>query len=308
MTPGYVELQRTGELERRAEALRELLEACALCPRSCGARRLAGETGVCRTARLPVFSSSFAHFGEESPLVGHRGSGTIFFAHCNLLCAFCQNHDISHEGAGEEIDIERLADVMIGLEKAGCHNINVVTPTHVTAQIVEALSLAASRGLRLPLVYNCGGYESVRTLKLLHDIVDIYMPDFKFWDARVARRFTGVKDYPLRAREALREMHRQVGDLVVDDRGIATRGILLRHLVMPGGLAGTRQIMRFVAHELSPGTYVNVMPQYHPCGSVVGEKDAGRRITGDEYREAVEAALEEGILRLDERRRMMLFF
>jgi putative pyruvate formate lyase activating enzyme len=302
MTPSYVKLHERGELVRRAGALRELLEECCLCPRECGAKRLEGETGVCRTGALPVYSSSFAHFGEESPLVGRRGSGTIFFTHCNLLCSFCQNYDISHEGEGRELGTARLAELMLMLQDSGCHNINVVTPTHVTPQIVEALALASDGGLKIPLVYNCGGYESRRTLELLGGVVDIYMPDFKFWDARTGERFTGTTDYPERAREALREMHRQVGDLELDDDGIAQRGILLRHLVMPAGLAGTRDIMRFVAREISKNTYVNIMPQYRPCGEVHDERDAGRRITGREFKDAVEAALDEGIERLDERK------
>jgi putative pyruvate formate lyase activating enzyme len=306
MIPSYVRLHERGELRQRAEALRELLEECCLCPRQCGARRLNGETGVCRTGALAVYSSSFAHFGEESPLVGRRGSGTIFFTHCNLMCSFCQNYDISHEGEGREVSASRLADLMLMLQESGCHNINVVTPTHVTPQIVEALALASDGGLQVPVVYNCGGYESLRTLELLDGIVDIYMPDFKFWDAKTGERFTGVPDYPQRAREALGEMHRQVGDLVLDDGGIAQRGILLRHLVMPDGLAGTRDIMRFVAREISKNTYVNIMPQYRPCGEVHGDSDAGRRITGREFRDAIEAALEEGIERLDERKLRVL--
>jgi putative pyruvate formate lyase activating enzyme len=307
MTPPYVKLLESGALEKRAASLRKLMEECTLCPRRCGARRLEGETGDCSTGRLPVVSSSFPHFGEESPLVGRRGSGTIFFTHCNLLCSFCQNYDISHEGSGEETSIERLAGLMLSLQKTGCHNLNFVTPTHVIPMIVEALVRAAGRGLTLPLVYNCGGYESTQTLKLLDGIIDIYMPDFKFWDARVGLRFTGVKDYPERAREALKEMHRQVGDLVIDEDGIAQRGILLRHLVMPDNLAGTREVMKFTASEISTDTYVNVMPQYRPCGEVHGEADAGRRITEAEYREAVEAAVEAGLRRLDERRIALLF-
>lgn len=302
MTPSYIKLYKKGELKRRAEALKELLIECTVCPRNCKARRMDGDSGVCKTGYLPAFSSSFPHFGEEPPLVGVRGSGTIFFTHCNLLCSFCQNYDISHQGFGEEISIERLAGIMLSLQKTGCHNINFVTPTHVTPQIVEALARAVEKGLNLPLVYNCGGYESVRTLKLLDGIIDIYMPDFKFWNAKVGKRFTGVHDYPERAREALKEMHRQVGDLQLDENGIAMRGILLRHLVMPGNLAGTKDLMKFLAKEISRRTYVNIMPQYRPCGSVHGEGDMNRRITGREFKDAIEAAVEEGIERLDERR------
>jgi len=300
--PSYLKLHEQGEIKKRIEALKELMEECRICPRKCGVRRLEGETGVCNTGVKPIVSSAFPHFGEESCLVGENGSGTIFFTHCNLLCSFCQNFDISHLAEGEEVTIQDLAKMMLFLQKKGCHNINFVTPTHVTYQIVQAIEKAIPAGLNIPIVYNCGGYESVETLKLLEGIIDIYMPDFKFWDAEVGKRFTGTPDYPEIARQALKEMHRQVGDLVLDENGIAVKGILLRHLVLPENLAGTREIMRFIAKEISPMTYVNIMPQYHPCGNVIHERDMGRRILSEEFKKAIEAALEEGITRLDERK------
>ncbi len=307
VTPSYVKLFESGQLERRVQRLLEIADPCRLCPRRCNARRFEGMTGVCKTGRLPIVSSAFPHFGEEFPLVGRHGSGTIFFTHCNLLCSFCQNYDISHEGEGAAVTIERLANIMLSLQKRGCHNINFVTPTHVAPMIVEALLLAVPEGLRIPLVYNCGGYESTETLALLDGIIDIYMPDFKFWDSAVARRFTGVDDYSDVACAALREMHRQVGDLLRDEKGIAYRGLLLRHLVLPQNLAGTREIMRFVAREISKNTYVNIMPQYRPCGQVVREREMNRRLTPREFEDAVAAALEEGISRLDERRPPLIF-
>ncbi len=235
--------------------------------------------------------------------MGSHGSGTIFMTNCNLLCVFCQNWEISHEGEGSEVGPKTLAGMMLQLQRLGCHNINFVTPSHVVPQILEALGYAVDGGLNVPLVYNTGGYDSVETLKLLEGIFDIYMPDFKFWDPEMARRYLKAPDYPERAAEAIREMHRQVGDLILDGNGIAQRGVLLRHLVMPGGTAGTRDIMRFVAKEISPNTYVNIMDQYHPCGNAAKYPPLDRCITNDEYEEALKAAREEGIRRLDRRQR-----
>jgi putative pyruvate formate lyase activating enzyme len=240
-------------------------------------------------------------------LVGRGGSGTIFLTQCNLLCVFCQNYEISHLGEGVPVHAGDLADMMVALQGQGCHNINFVTPTHVVPQLLEALPEAIERGLRVPLVYNCGGYEEVATLHLLDGLVDIYMPDFKFWDSQVAERYCKATDYPEKARLAVKEMHRQVGDLTVDDRGIARRGLLIRHLVMPDGLAGTRDIMRFLATEVSKNTYVNVMSQYRPCGEAHRYRELQRMITVEEYREAVRMAHEEGIHRLDERRLIHVF-
>jgi putative pyruvate formate lyase activating enzyme len=298
-TPSYREAHRTGKLAGSIIRSRRMLENCRLCPRECGVNRLKNEKGVCRTGRLAMVSSFGAHFGEEEPLVGTGGSGTIFFANCNLLCVFCQNWEISHLGEGREVASEALAAMMIELQESGCHNINFVTPSHVVPQILEALPHAVKRGLNVPLVYNTGGHDAVKTLKLLEGIFDIYMPDFKFWDPERARTYLKALDYPEKAGEAIREMHRQVGDLTLDKRGVATRGLLLRHLVMPGGLAGTREIMRFVATELSPDTHVNIMKQYYPCGSASKYPPLDRRITREEYAEALRAAREEGIRRLD---------
>ncbi len=278
-----------------------ILENCRLCPRECEVNRLEDKKGICRTGRLAMVSSYNPHFGEEDPLVGLSGSGTIFFTNCNLLCVFCQNWEISHLGEGSEVGPKTLAGMMLQLQGMGCHNINLVTPTHVVPQILDALSYAVEGGLNVPLVYNTGGYDAVETLRLLDGIVDIYMPDFKFWDTDTAGRYLKAPDYPEKAREAIREMHRQVGDLVVDERGIAQRGIILRHLVMPDGAAGTREIMRFIAEEISTDTYVNIMDQYHPCGNARRYPPIDRCITHDEYEDALRAAREEGINRLDRR-------
>lgn len=299
----YIEAHRSGRLRRKlAEAL-ERMSSCVLCPRMCRVDRQAGETGVCRTGRRASVSSFHAHFGEEAPLVGTNGSGTVFFTHCNLLCLFCQNFEISHEGIGEEVSDERLAGIMMALQRQGCHNINFVTPSHVVPQILGALELAVPAGLSVPLVYNSGGYDCIETLQLLDGVIDIYMPDFKFWDPEAARKACNAPDYPEAARQALKEMHRQVGDLELDGRGIARRGLLVRHLVMPGGLAGTPQVMRFIAREVSPRTYVNVMSQYRPCGRAHEVAGLEAALSADEYHRAVQAAIAEGITRLDRRPR-----
>jgi putative pyruvate formate lyase activating enzyme len=252
-------------------------------------------------------SSYSPHFGEEDPLVGKGGSGTIFMTHCNLGCVFCQNYEISHLSQGVPVSSSDLAQMMLSLQRRGCHNVNFVTPTHMVPQILEALPEAIEQGLTVPLVYNCGGYEEVETLRLLDGIFDIYMPDFKFWDSEQSTRFCSAPDYPEKARAAVKEMHRQVGDLVLDQTGIAQRGLLIRHLVMPDGIAGTREIMRFLAKEISRETYVNVMNQYRPCGEAHKFPELRRPITAEEFRDAIRAAQEEGIDRLDERRLKMLF-
>jgi putative pyruvate formate lyase activating enzyme len=304
----YIEAHCTGKLANSIERSYKILKNCRLCPRECEVNRLEDEKGFCRTGRLAMVSSYNPHFGEEDPLVGKYGSGTIFMTNCNLLCVFCQNWDISHLGEGSEVRPKTLASMMLQIQKQGCHNINFVTPTHVVPQILDALSYAIEDGLNVPLVYNTGGYDSVETLKLLDGIFDIYMPDFKFWDAEMARKYLKAPDYPERAREALKEMHRQVGDLVLDESGVALRGIILRHLVMPGGVAGTREIMRFIAREISKDTYVNIMDQYRPCGNAYRYPPLDRRITPEEYEEALKAAQEEGITRLDRRERKMMIF
>jgi putative pyruvate formate lyase activating enzyme len=248
---------------------------------------------------MPFVSSWGPHFGEERPLVGSHGSGTIFFGNCNLGCIFCQNYTISHLGEGREMSFERLAEVMLELQGIGCHNINLVTPTHQMPMILRALSIAAHKGLTIPIVYNCGGYESLEAVKLLDGVVDIYMPDFKYADPEMSLKYSKAKDYPAVAKAVIREMHRQVGDLVMDEDGIALRGLLVRHLVLPEGVAGTREVVRFIAEEISKNTYVNIMDQYRPCYKAFVNPPLDRRITEKEFTEAVKLALEAGLTRLD---------
>ncbi|NMB35596.1 MAG: radical SAM protein [Firmicutes bacterium] len=293
-TPSYRRLSAT-ELRGRSDEAQKHLASCDLCPRQCRVNRLQGEKGRCRVTATPVISSYNAHFGEERPLVGTGGSGTIFFTHCNLHCIFCQNWEISQAGAGREISIEALAEIMLDLQKNGCHNINLVTPTPHVAAILAALPLAVEKGLQLPLVYNCGGYETIETLKLLRGIVDIYMPDFKFWDAERAKLYCGPPDYPRRAREALLEMQRQVGDLKTDPRGIAYRGLLVRHLVLPADLAGTGEIVRFLAEKISPRCAVNIMAQYYPAYQADNHPPLDRRLLPSEYRQAKKSATLAGL-------------
>jgi putative pyruvate formate lyase activating enzyme len=300
--PAYLRLFEEGTLAKRIAEAIAMLETCRLCPRRCGVNRLADEAGTCRTGRQAFLSSYSPHFGEEDVLVGEGGSGTIFFTHCNLLCRFCQNFEISHLGDGKRVSPEEIAGMMIRLQKLGCHNINFVSPSHVVPQILESLPLAIRAGLRIPLVYNTGGYDARTTLGLLDGIFDIYMPDLKFMSADVAARFCQAPDYPDRVQEAILEMHRQVGDLVMDSRGIAQRGLLVRHLVLPENLAGTRLAMRFLSQAVSPHTYVNVMAQYRPYGGVINEPPLHRKITAEEYEEALKVAREEGLLRLDQRK------
>jgi putative pyruvate formate lyase activating enzyme len=277
------------ELSRRAAALRALSSPCRLCPRECGVERLKGGRGFCRVGTRPWVSSVGPHFGEEPELVGRGGSGTIFFSGCNLHCVFCQNHTISQGGEGQEISVGELAESMLRLETLGCHNINLVTPTHQAPQIVEALATARERGLRLPIVWNCGGYESVEVLEVLDGIVDIYMPDFKYGDSETAARYSSAPGYFEVAKAALSEIDRQVGELVVEN-GIARRGLLVRHLVLPNGLAGTENVLRFIAQEISPNTYVNVMAQYTPHHHAWDYPELSRRISVKEYQEAIALA------------------
>jgi len=305
-TPAYIATAATGLLEEKTTAAKALLSPCRLCPRHCQIDRTQGETGICQTGAFAEISSYDSHFGEEAPLVGAHGSGTIFFTHCNLLCLFCQNADISHGGIGRPVTDSQLAAVMLALQKAGCHNINLVTPSHVVPQILSAIALAIEQGLRLPLVFNTSAYDRVETLRLLDGVVDIYMPDFKFWDPEVGRRTCNVPDYPDVARAALLEMHRQVGDLVMDQNGIARRGLLVRHLVLPEAMAGTAEVMRFIADRISSNTYVNVMPQYRPCHRAAEIDGLGRRPTAAEFETAIEQARAAGINRLDGRRRFAL--
>jgi len=301
--PAYLRLYESGELGRRVERALGLLEDCTVCPRDCRVNRLADRFAVCKTGRYAVVSSHFPHFGEEDCLRGWNGSGTIFFSWCNLRCVFCQNYDISWEGGGRATKPAELAAMMLTLQERGCHNINFVTPEHVVPQILEALPLAAAGGLRLPLVYNTSAYDSLDSIELLDGIVDIYMPDFKFWDAAMARHYSKAPNYPEAARHAIKAMHAQVGPLVFDENGLARRGLLLRHLVMPGGIAGTREILEWVARELGPDTYVNVMAQYYPAGKVSAKEyvEINRPLTAREYEGAVAAARASGLRRLDAR-------
>lgn len=299
-TPAYLKLHAEGKLAQRRDRALQMLADCRLCPRECGVNRLSGETGFCRSGRAAQVSSYNPHFGEEQPLVGVGGSGTIFLTNCNLGCIFCQNYDISHLGQGREVSAPRLAEMMLQLQRMSCHNINFVTPTHFMPQILEGLVIAADEDLKLPLVYNCGGYESLAALKILDGIIDIYMPDAKYGDNQIAGRLSTAPDYPERMQAALGEMHRQVGDLQIDDRGLARRGLLVRHLVLPEGAAGTAEVMRFLA-GLSTDTYVNVMAQYRPCYHAHQDEQINRQITTEEYRQAVQAAYDAGLHRLDER-------
>ncbi len=288
------------ELDKRIEQVFEILKECTLCPRNCKVDRTKGETGFCRTGIKPIVSSWNPHFGEERPLVGYHGSGTIFFTHCNLGCLYCQNYSISHLGDGQEISYEHLTDIMLSLQKSyGCHNINFVTPTHQVYQILMALKMGIKRGLNLPLVYNCGGYESLETLRLLDGIIDIYMPDIKYSDNEIAKKYSKAENYPEIVKTAIKEMHRQVGDLIVDESGIALRGLIVRHLVLPNNLAGTEEIVRFLAEEISPNTYTNIMAQYHPCFRAFEFPSLNRRITAGEYSDAIKMAKEAGLRRLD---------
>jgi Uncharacterized Fe-S protein PflX, homolog of pyruvate formate lyase activating proteins len=300
--PGYVRLSRSGELEERARRAHEMLRDCVVCPQECHVNRVEDETGFCRTGLLPRVSSYSPHFGEEPPLVGRNGSGTIFFSGCNMRCEFCQNFEVSQCGVGGAVPCEDLAAIMLHLQDRRCHNINLVSPSHVVPQILRAVALAALQGLSLPLVYNSGGYDSVDTLRLLDGVIDIYMPDAKYGRDDVALELSHAPDYTGRMRAALAEMHRQVGDLEVRD-GIAVRGMIIRHLVLPGNLANSEIVMKFIADEISRDSYVNIMAQYHPAWRAA---EGGRSpvlaalqrpITAREYRYAIDCAKENGLSR-----------
>ncbi len=298
-TASYLELHRSGELQRRIEAALAQLADCTLCPRQCHANRQGEDPGgsYCGIGRHAWISSAFPHHGEEPCLRGWNGSGTIFFSGCNLKCVFCQNNDISWRRTGYPADAHRLANLMIHLQEQGCHNINFVTPSHVVPHILEALPIAVEKGLRVPLVYNSSGYDSLEALRLLDGVIDIYMPDMKFTDPDVAKRLAHAPDYWEVCQAAVKEMHRQVGDLVLDDRGLAVRGLLVRHLVMPNRLAGTDTVMRFLAEEISPHTFVNMMAQYRPEGRAWDIPEIARRCTHEEYLEAVAMARKAGLYR-----------
>lgn len=294
--PGYLDLYRSGELDRRIEAARAMLSPCELCPHRCGVERLAGKVGVCRMGDQPKVSSWNLHHWEEPPISGSRGSGTIFFSGCTGHCRFCQNYPISQFGYGEVVTVERLAGMMLELQRKGAHNINLVTPTHFMAHILAALPSAVRGGFRLPLVYNTSGYERPEVLRLLEGLVDIWLPDAKYADDDVARRLSGFPHYVENNRAALREIYRQVGDrLLVDADGIALRGMIVRHLVLPGGLAGTREVLHWLADALSPRLHVSLMDQYFPAHRALDDPLLGRKITAAEYDEAVAAMDEAGL-------------
>jgi putative pyruvate formate lyase activating enzyme len=298
--PAYLRLARQGRLRQLEQQLWKTFDECRLCPRACGANRSRGETGVCSsTARVKVASYG-PHFGEEKPLVGRGGSGTIFFSNCNLLCCFCQNWEINHRGDGRFVAHAELAEMMLGLQQRGCHNINLVTPTHAVPHIVKALRLAADRGLRLPLVYNTGGYDSLDIIRALDGVVDIYLPDFKYQDEALASRYSsGAADYPEVAAAVIREMQRQVGRLESDERGVATRGLIIRHLVMPHNIAGTDRFVRWVARQLTTDTCVNLMAQYRPEHRAHDYPELARRITREEWEQALAWARAAGLTNVD---------
>ena len=298
--PAYVRLLAAGELRARADEARRHLEACDLCPNRCGVNRLSVTVGAtCRTYERARVHAAFAHHGEEDVLRGHAGSGTIFFSFCNLHCVYCQNWEISWKGEGDLVSEDELAGLMLDLQRQGCHNVNLVSPSHVVAQVLGAIAIAAERGLRLPIVWNSGGYDSPEALRLLDGVVDIYMPDLKYADSEVARRYSHVAGYAEGSRAAVKEMHRQVGELLTDDRGLARRWLLVRQQGLPTGLAGTDDVMRFLAEEISPRTWVNLMGQYRPCYRAGDIAALARRPDTTELRLALEAAHRHGMTRLD---------
>lgn len=295
--PGYVKLHQAGLLDQRVDALMARMSPCMLCPRHCRIDRLAKEKGYCRLGSDMVVHSVDAHFGEEPMLVGSQGSGTIFFSHCNLGCVYCQNFETSQHGMGQKITSGQLARMMLALQVHGCANINLVTPTHVIPHIVRALSLAAKEGLTLPVVYNCGGYEDVATLQLLAGVIDIYMPDMKYGDNEAGLLYSGAKAYTDHAKAALLEMHRQVGDLKMDAHGLAYKGLLVRHLVLPNGVAGSKEVLTFIATQISQDTVVNIMSQYHPAYKASEHEKLARWLGREEFKAVHAIARQLGLAR-----------
>ncbi len=305
--PAYLGNITLDQLSQRAHVAHQRLLACDVCPRRCKVNRLeSSKQAHCQTGELAEVASYGPHLGEENPLRGYNGSGTIFFAHCNLNCVFCQNFDISQHGYGRPVTAEQLASMMLELQDLGCHNINLVSPTHVVPQILAAVLVAAHGGLHIPLVYNSGGYDTLETLALLDGVVDIYMPDIKYADPDIGQRFSGIPNYPQVNQLAIKEMHRQVGDLLLNDRGIARRGLLVRHLVLPNNLAGTPAVVRFLAKEVSTNTYLNIMDQYRPCFQADRFPELSRRASAAEYNRAVTLALNARVTRLDRRHQRIL--
>ncbi|MEM5766280.1 MAG: radical SAM protein [Candidatus Aenigmatarchaeota archaeon] len=304
--PSYLRLIKNGEIEKKIARFYKILERCELCPRKCHINRFKGEKGICCSGLKLKVSNFFPHFGEEDVLVGVRGSGTIFLSNCSLRCVYCQNYEISHLGEGEEYSEEEVAGMMLSLQRAGCHNINLVTPTHFIPQLVKAIKIAAEKGLTLPIVWNCGGYENVKVIKLLEGIVDIYMPDIKYGSNEGAKKYSNppVSDYWNRCREAIKEMHHQVGDLKIKE-GLAFRGLLIRHLVLPNDIAKTASVLNFIAKKISPNSYVNIMSQYYPAGEVSFKPEKYPKLKEsirEDYKEAVNLAFKLGLTRgLEER-------
>lgn len=296
MNPVYIKTYKTGELTKKIEALYEILKNCNLCPRKCGVNRLKGQKGYCKSTEEILVSNVGPHFGEEDVLVGMGGSGTIFFTNCNLGCVFCQNYEISRLGEGKIYSVEELAKAMLYLQKIGTHNINLVTPTHFVPQIVKSIKIAYENGLMLPIVFNCGGYESLETIRILDGVIDIYMPDFKYADNLSAKKYSNAPDYFERASEAIKEMHRQVGDLKTRD-GVAFQGLLVRHLVMPNDVANSQEVLKFISSEISKETYINIMDQYRPCFKSHDFKEINRKILLSEYNRVIDFAVELGLKR-----------
>jgi len=299
--PAYLKLHQTGELKKRAEKLWAIMESCQLCPRKCGVNRLEGMSGFCHSPGSTLVVSAFhPHFGEERPLVGTGGSGTIFITHCNLRCVFCQNWEISQRGMGSKCALDDFAAMMLLLQETGCHNINFVTPTHYSALILKALVIAAEKGLRLPIVYNTSGWERLEILEVLDGIVDIYLPDFKYWDSDMSAKYSsGAENYPEVTKDAILEMHRQVGIAKPTKDGIMQRGLMIRHLVMPNNVAGSEKIMEWIAENLPKDTYVNIMAQYTPRFKAYDYPEISRRLTSEEYTKVVKRAQEVGLTNLD---------
>lgn len=297
MIPSYLKLKSSNEIVDRINSLYDLMRECKLCPRNCCAQRFNKKYGVCRSTDQLYISSISPHFGEESVLVGWNGSGTIFFTNCNLWCLYCQNYDISHLKRGEPVSVQQLSEAMLSLQQLGCHNINLVTPTHYIPLIVEAINIAAEKGLNIPIVYNCGGYESIETIKLLDGIIDIYMPDIKYSDNQNAKRYSGVSDYWDIVGKVIVEMHRQVGDLKINSFGIAERGLLIRHLVLPNDIAGSKKVLDFIVKEICVDTYINIMDQYRPCFKANLFLELNRYITKEEYQEVIKYAESIGLHR-----------
>lgn len=305
--PCYLQTYQSGKLQEITNTMIQSLSDCNGCPQHCGTDRTINSDGICKTGRLARIASYNPHFGEESPLVGLHGSGTIFFSNCNLNCHFCQNFEISQHGVGQEVTPQRLSNMMLDLQDQGCQNINLVTPSHVVPQILEALILAIPDGLNLPLVYNSSAYDSIQTLKNLEGIIDIYMPDFKFWDSNYFAEICSADNYREIACDVIKEMHRQVGDLQLANDNIARRGLLVRHMVMPGRLSDTESIVKFLAKEISTNTYINLMAQYRPTPGVAQNSELSRPIEKSEFRQALRFARDAGIQRLDWESKRVVF-